>query len=124
MDCIQINHDEPFLPLGPDTRFAFTWAWLHEAAEKKIPIQWNMLGEYRMLPVGIIVDAWRVCESYLELMRLGRGAEAPQIPWGFTWQQTVPISEIESPQNNTPTSQEPPRIQSEPTCPQPSIPHD
>jgi hypothetical protein len=96
MERLQIYHDEPFLSIGPDARSTFTWAWLKTAAEKQIPIQWDMMGETRLIPVNLIVDAWRVVESYLDLIRLGRGAEAPQAPWGFVWQQTVPFNENEA----------------------------
>ena len=102
MERLQIYHDEPFLSIGPDARSTFTWTWLQKAAEKNMPIQWDMQGETRLIPTNLVVDAWRVIESYIELVRLGRAAEAPQAPWGFVWQQTVPFNETESTQCSTP----------------------
>lgn len=120
MDHLHIVHDEPFLVLGPDARSIFTWAWLKETAEHNAPVYWDMLGEIRALPPNIVQDAWRVVEEYMKLIQLGRTEEAPCVPWGFTRQQTVPLSEIESEASSTSLPQSEKQSQSEPTCPRSS----
>jgi hypothetical protein len=109
--CVQIEHDEPFLSVGPDKRFNIPWELLGQAAQDGAPIRWTMRGETKYIPGHVVADAWRIVSGYIELARLGRAAEAVSC-YGFTRQQatfgiTLPMDE-ESPDTSSTLPIQPP----------------
>jgi len=108
---IQIEHDEPFLSIGPDKRFNVPWELLQKAGVAEAPIRWTMRGETKYIPGHVVADAWRIVSGYIELARLGRAAEAVSC-YGFTRQQatfgiTLTMGEEQPDTNSTPPIQPP-----------------
>ena len=92
-DYIHVECDDAFLRVGPDKiDNPRTISW--EMLQCGRPICWNMLGESRWISAELVQDAWRVIDSYITLLKLGRGAEARPHP-GFTRQQTLPRESLD-----------------------------
>lgn len=79
-------HDDNFLPL--------------EKIERSCPlgetIAWMMHGQTRVLTTGLVDDARALAKAREELRSLGRTAEIPTAPLGFTRAQTIPLPPMAS----------------------------
>jgi len=93
-DCYPafIAHDEPFLSLGPDERSAVSWQTLQKIVEKELPLVWQMHGEDRVVPLALLQDTWRLIQDYMKMVQIGRGTGIHVTPYGFTRQQTEPVT--------------------------------
>lgn len=84
----RIRHDDRFL--AADTNDLQT-PWLEAAVAEGQPLQWEMFGEVRLIPVNLLEDMLRIIQAHDDLRKVGRCAEFLRTPLGFYRDQTIPV---------------------------------
>ena len=90
MLCIQ--HDGSTLSIGNDC--CLNWDDLQDAVDRAEGVVWDMRGDRRLLPHGLLENALRVYQAHIQLALLGRNVGLPPMR-SFIREQTIPLSPSE-----------------------------